>query len=241
MADNNEFNSLQGLGSLTNPITQANQSIAQNNATSSNPNNATSLSNKNQIVNQQQFLTLLVNQLQHQDPLNPMDSTQFTAQLAQFSQLEQLVQINGKLSNSSGLNSVSSMASFLGYEVVLKGEQVQVTDARSSGLAVNFPDGVQSARVDFLDTAGKAVGSQVFDQVAPGKQVLSPKQLSIPDGTYDVRVTAVDGAGQFVNIDPKVTGTVEGFVLEPKPALLVNGAEVSLDNVVEVLKATKNI
>ena len=36
------------------------------------------------------FLTLLVAQLQHQDPLNPSDSTEFTAQLAQFSSLEQL-------------------------------------------------------------------------------------------------------------------------------------------------------
>lgn len=241
MADNNLINSFQALGTSTNPVTQANQNIAQNTATSSNSNNASSLSNKNQTVNQQQFLTLLVNQLQHQDPLNPMDSTQFTAQLAQFSQLEQLVQINGKLTSSSGPNSVSSMASYLGYDVVLKGQQVQVASGRSSGLAVNFPDGVQSARVDFLDPTGKIAGSQVFDQVTTGKQVLSPKELTIPDGTYDVRVTAVDGTGQFVNIDPKVTGNVEGFVLEPKPALLVNGAEVSLDNVVEVLKAKNSI
>ena len=44
-----------------------------------------------------QFLTLLVAQLQHQDPLNPLDGTDFTAQLAQFSSLEQLFAVNENL------------------------------------------------------------------------------------------------------------------------------------------------
>jgi flagellar hook assembly protein FlgD len=45
------------------------------------------------------FLNLLVTQLQHQDPLNPAESTEFTAQLAQFSSLEQLSNINDNLKN----------------------------------------------------------------------------------------------------------------------------------------------
>jgi len=50
-------------------------------------------------VNQDQFLQLFTKQLQAQDPLNPMDSANFTAQLAQFSSLEQLTNINGGLQN----------------------------------------------------------------------------------------------------------------------------------------------
>ncbi|HDJ29118.1 MAG TPA: flagellar hook assembly protein FlgD, partial [Proteobacteria bacterium] len=45
-------------------------------------------------LGQEQFLKLLIEQLKNQDPLNPMDSTDFTAQLAQFSSLEQLFGIN---------------------------------------------------------------------------------------------------------------------------------------------------
>jgi flagellar basal-body rod modification protein FlgD len=44
------------------------------------------------------FLSLLVTQLQHQDPTEPMDNSQFIAQLAQFSSLEQLTQLNTTLS-----------------------------------------------------------------------------------------------------------------------------------------------
>jgi flagellar basal-body rod modification protein FlgD len=46
------------------------------------------------LANESTFLTLLVSQLQNQDPLNPVDSTQFVAQLTSYSQLEQLIGIN---------------------------------------------------------------------------------------------------------------------------------------------------
>ena len=46
-----------------------------------------------------QFLTMLVAQLQNQDPLNPMDGTDFTAQLAQFTSLEQQFQMNDNLAS----------------------------------------------------------------------------------------------------------------------------------------------
>ena len=62
-----------------------------------------------------QFLILLTTQLQNQDPLNPMDSTEFTNQLVQFSQVEQAINQNQKLDDlvSLQLGSVSSVA--LGY------------------------------------------------------------------------------------------------------------------------------
>ena len=50
---------------------------------------------------EQTFLTLLVSQLQNQDPLNPTDSTQFVTQLAQFSQLEQVIAIRQDIEGST--------------------------------------------------------------------------------------------------------------------------------------------
>jgi flagellar basal-body rod modification protein FlgD len=64
---------------------------------SSSSNNAISsalASTSSQFVSQNTFLTLLITQLQNQDPMNPQDSSQFVAQLAQFSSLEQMANLN---------------------------------------------------------------------------------------------------------------------------------------------------
>lgn len=53
------------------------------------------------LSNEQAFLKLLVSQMQHQDPLNPTDSTQFLSQLTEFSQLEQLIHMRGDLDSMS--------------------------------------------------------------------------------------------------------------------------------------------
>jgi flagellar basal-body rod modification protein FlgD len=53
---------------------------------------------RSKTLGQDQFLALLVTQLQHQDPTQPMDDMQFIAQLAQFSSLEQMQQMNTTLS-----------------------------------------------------------------------------------------------------------------------------------------------
>ncbi len=71
-----------------------------------------------------QFLTLLVTQLQNQDPLAPMDSTNFTSQLAQFSSLEQLTSINeGLEALTASQNSLQNayLANLIGKEVGYEG------------------------------------------------------------------------------------------------------------------------
>ena len=57
-----------------------------------------SKTNSNNLTSEDSFLKLLVDQIQHQDPLNPDDGVQFLTQLTSFSQLEQLIQINQELS-----------------------------------------------------------------------------------------------------------------------------------------------
>ena len=187
-------------------------------------------------MGEQEFLMLLVNQLQHQDPLNPMQNEEFAVQLAQFSSLEQLIGINEKLSagTEGGGGQVGMMASFLGHEVVLKDQVIKLNGVNNPNLLVDFPEGTQSARVDFLDENGQIVGSKNIDQVEAGKQVVSLKGEALPDGQYGIRVVGVGPNGQFQELPAKVSGTVEGFVVEPEPALLVNGENIPLEEVAEV-------
>lgn len=57
------------------------------------------------------FLQLLVSQLKNQDPLNPMDSTTFVAQLAQFSELEQVIAIRGDIEGQMAQSAQTSTSS----------------------------------------------------------------------------------------------------------------------------------
>lgn len=191
-------------------------------------------------VSQQEFLMLLVNQLQNQDPLNPMESEEFAVQLAQFSQLEQLISINKKMDAQGGGgaagNSVGMMAGFLGHEVLLQDQAVSLEGGSGPNLLLDVPDGAQSGRVDFINENGVVAGSMELDSPESGQQVLQIRGANVPDGTYDVRAVFVGPQGQFQEVDAKVTGTVEGFVMEPEPALLINGEPIALENVVEVYK-----
>jgi len=191
---------------------------------------------KSETINQQEFLNLLVHQLQNQDPLNPMENQEFAVQLAQFSQLEQLININGKLDSGGvgGGDSVASMASFLGTEVALKDATFTVADGHNPNIMFDMPAGAQSARVDIINEAGTVVASKNIEDLTVGKKIVDFNGVSIPEGTHDFRVVAVNATGQFDELEGKVTGTVEGFVLEPESALLVNGVQVPLASVVEV-------
>ncbi len=197
--------------------------------------------NPGEEMGQQEFLTLLVNQLQNQDPLNPMDSDEFSVQLAQFSQLEQLIGINGKLDGGSksglgaGAESMASMASFLGHNVTLKGDSVTVASGSAGELLLDLPEGTQSARIDFRNSNGEVVGSKEVTEVQPGTQSIALNGLNVPNGDYSLRVVAVTESGEFQELEAKKGGgMVEGFVLEPEPALLVGGETISLEDVVEV-------
>jgi len=102
----------------TSPITAASTTATD---TSNSSKDSSKTQNIDSGLGQNAFLQLLVTQLQHQDPLQPQDDTQFLAQLAQFTSLEQLTNINTSLqqlvtlaggtsssSNSTGSSSNSS-------------------------------------------------------------------------------------------------------------------------------------
>lgn len=187
-------------------------------------------------VSQDEFLNLLVHQLQNQDPLNPMDNQEFAVQLAQFSSLGQLTEINQKL-GTEGSGSASSLASYLGNEVQFSDNQVRVANGKGSNLLMDVPAGTESIRVDLLDEQGQVVGSKVVEDFQVGdKQVVSLDDINVEDGKYAVRAVSVGTSGRFVELPTKVTGTVEGFLMEPEAKLIVGGEEMGLEEVSAVYR-----
>jgi len=88
-----------------------------------------------------QFLNLLVTQLRYQDPMNPMQGTEFTQQLAMFSSLEQLININKSLAGLGSLQSAfaqSQAVGMLGKQILAEGNTVTVSGGTASNLAFSL-------------------------------------------------------------------------------------------------------
>ena len=106
-----------------------------------------------QTLGKDDFLKLLVTQLQHQDPLNPTDNSQFMAQMAQFSTLEQITNVGEELKRLSFSGQVSQGVSLIGRAVTY--EQKDGSIAQGTVQDVEIADG------KILLTIGS-------DQVEPG-------------------------------------------------------------------------
>ena len=188
-------------------------------------------------MGQQEFLMLLVNQLQNQDPMNPLEANEFASQLATFSQLEQLLGISSKLDALiKSNNPVSTMAAFLGREVVQHNAGFVVANGTASHVLLDVPEGSQSLRVEILASDGTVLAGKEITEFRPGKSFIGfdDVELGLPDGNYAVRATVVDEYGRFITLPTKFTETVQGFVLEPVAALVVNGRQITIDQVREV-------
>jgi flagellar basal-body rod modification protein FlgD len=124
----------------------------------------------NAVMGKDDFLTLLVAQLQHQDPLNPAESTEFTAQLAQFSSLEQLQNIDTTLTGfevyQSTLNNIQS-SGFIGKTVTASGSLFGVKDGAPDPIRFDLANGADSVYVQVYDDYGNFV-SDIQAGALPG-------------------------------------------------------------------------
>jgi flagellar basal-body rod modification protein FlgD len=95
----------------------------------------------NKSLGKDDFLKLLVTQMQHQDPMKPLEDTAFIAQMAQFSALEQMQQVNGQLSALTAAQAGSGSIAYIGHTVTL---QAPGSDTTASGVvrAVVYENGV---------------------------------------------------------------------------------------------------
>ena len=85
---------------------------AINTNTSTNTSTKATAKNSNSSLGKDDFLKLLVTQLQYQNPLDPMDNTAFVAQMAQFSSLEQMQNLNATMANIHASNLIGSTINF---------------------------------------------------------------------------------------------------------------------------------
>ncbi|WP_243358695.1 flagellar hook assembly protein FlgD [Fundidesulfovibrio terrae] len=164
------------------------------------------------------FLTLLFAQLQNQDPLNPQDDKDFTAQLAQFSSLEQLTNLNsgmGKLITATNQQQMFSAVGFMGKQVTASGSTLAKSGGSVSALYYTLPAAASSVTVNIMDANGNIIRSVSQGAQAAGSQSFQwdgkdSNGNLVPDGTYSTGVTTLGSDGKPLMVTTSVTGLVTG-------------------------------
>ena len=186
------------------------------------------------------FLTLLTTQLQNQDPLNPMNSSEFTNQLVQFSQVEQAINTNQKLDNIVGLQMANSLSSTLGYvglDISYTASEFSHAHDQPESITYALDSAATSATATVTDDKGNFVYQTNVDTTS-GKNTFNwdgktAFGTTAPDGTYSIRIDALDSAGKPINATTVVSGTVKGIETQNGvPYLLVGERAVALANVI---------
>jgi len=195
-----------------------------------------------QELGKEDFLRLLVTQLQHQDPLDPLDAQDFAAQLAEFTALEQQVNTNQLIEEQIAMTAAATAESrnsvaigLIGTGIVAEGDGVALagTDADSAYISSSGP---ATVRVDITSPSGDVVLSTNATVEGAGvhRVALGGKAEELEAGTYTVSVEVV-GADEGVTARPLASGVVQGVRWgDAGPALVVGGVEIPLSAVLEI-------
>jgi flagellar basal-body rod modification protein FlgD len=210
-------------------------------ATVSSINSGTTSSSltKNTIMGKDDFLKMLIAQLKNQDPLNPLDGSNFAAQLAQFSSLEQLQNMNTKLetlgTSFSSLNNVQ-VANLIGNEVSAKGNTTTV-EGSTNTMYYNLPSDVKQGTVKIYNAEGTLMKTFSFGSQKAGTNSLTWNSSNVSAGTYTFEVSATDSSGNDVSVTSMVTGKVTGATFKNNvPYLTVNGQDIAFTDILSVRK-----
>ncbi|HEX2604611.1 MAG TPA: flagellar hook assembly protein FlgD [Oxalicibacterium sp.] len=177
-----------------------NNTVSQTVLDAMNPQSASSKSAAE--AQQDQFLTLLVTQMQNQDPLNPMDNAEVTSQFAQLSTVTGIDKLNTTLQAMMGSNQTGTSlqaANLIGHGILAPGSSMTLADGKAI-LGVDFPQDVDSAVVTIKDQDGNAVATLNLDKQTAGTVPL------LWDGTKTDGTTAADGTYTF-DVKATVAGT----------------------------------
>ena len=186
------------------------------------------------------FLSLLTTQLKNQDPLDPLDTNQFTSQLVQFSSVEQQLQSNQYLQTlvqSTQNSSANAAVGYIGKTVTSSGVDSDLANGQATW-SFNLP---QAANVTV--TIKDANGNQVYSEsgslgAGPGQfnwDGIGSDGSTEPNGSYSISIDAKTAQGAYVAASTETTGVVTGVDLTgSEPSLRVGSTNVKLSAVTSV-------
>ncbi len=193
------------------------------------------------------FLQLLTTQLQNQDPLSPLDTTQFTQQLVEFASVEQQVNMNTNLQTLISMQQTSEATSALqlvGNTVTVNGNAAALSNATNSPATWSInASGPGTGTVTITSSAGTTaytgtVAVNAGTQSYTWNGVGSSGQ-TWPDGTYTMTISATGANGQPVTTTTQVQGVVTAVnINQNPPTLTVSGQNVPISQIQSLSNGT---
>lgn len=192
------------------------------------------------------FLKLLTTQLTNQDPTQPLDANQFTAQIAQLSQVEQGINTNKNLEslitkfNNSQINGV---VGYIGKRVDAEGNIGTLQNGVAT-FSYSLAGPADKATVTISDSTGRVVFSGDGDTLSGRNEVYwngknSSTGAQMADGNYTIAVKAVDKNGAEVKATTYTTGIVNAVdLVNGEPSLSLGSTSISLNKVLNIREDT---
>ncbi len=190
------------------------------------------------------FLQLLTTQLQNQNPLDPLDTNQFTQQLVQFSEVEQSIKANENLESLleiSAANIATAATSFIGKKVMIQSTTTDLTDGKAKWDFI-AGSGATTATFTVRNEAGDVVWSE-DKSIEHGRDTFKWNGFDkdgnqLGDGRYSLTIDAKDADGEAVATAVEVSVMIDGVDFSGvEPVLLVGDEGVPLSHVTAVLGA----
>jgi flagellar basal-body rod modification protein FlgD len=191
--------------------------------------------------NFQTFLTLLTTQLKNQNPLDPLDTNQFTQQLVQFAGVEQQLKSNDQLKSLIAIEKSAQATQaliYVGNTVAVDGSTTHLDGSATWNLKA--PKGT-NADVTITNSTGQTVYSGKFTLANGNSSFVWDGKgndgTQYPAGDYKMTATGTDSSGKNVAIASEVQGVVDSVDLTATPALLsIGGQNYTTDQIRRVIR-----
>lgn len=222
-------------------MTTSIDSLLSTNTAITSFSSSTDDSSSNLVMDKEDFLTLLIAQMENQDPLDPTDATEYTAQLTQYSSLEQLMNMNDNVetmmttmssSDTSSLDTIGKAVAFYGDSFSYDGESADLgytLESTAEGVTLLIQEnGETIAEIDCSDCDAGNHYVTWDGMTDDGSQAAS--------GEYTVAVEASDYAGSSVSVAPIICSKVTGVDLSGSVSntIMTEQGELSSSDVLAV-------
>lgn len=198
-------------------------------------------------MGKEDFLKLMLAQLQNQDPMNPMEGTEFASQLAEFTSLEQLINLNDAMDTSINADYFLSQsinntlaATLIGKEVKLDGNSFKNDGDENVTLGYNLSNKANSITVKIYNEAGVLVKTIENAPKNSGDNKLiwdftDNEGNKVPQGKYKFEIEATDSQDQPISASKYIVGKIDGVKYSDYGTkLLINGSDYLLSDILEI-------